>query len=52
MYAENLEKKQNFVLDNRKYRVHSVALDFGKVWIETTTGTLITVALGTFVEKA
>ena len=50
MIIDNLQPKQDFKYEGRKFRAHRVDVFYGRVWVETTTGVLICDRLGTFVE--
>ena len=48
--GRELQPRQHFTYQNVKMCVHAIEEFFGKVWIETTTGSLICERLGSYVE--
>lgn len=51
MIIDNLKKKQKFKYENKTYTVNSISFDRNIVYIETTTGVLISEKMGTFIEE-
>lgn len=49
--VSELAKDDKFVYENRVYTAHKVDAIFGKWFIETNTGTQLTVPAGSTIEK-